>query len=240
VHGFLAEPSDGNEPHPLVMLVHGGPHAQWSDSWRPDVAAWVDHGFAVALVNYRGSTGYGTEWRDSLRGNPGFPEVEDVVSGVDELVKTNVADHSRVVLAGASWGGYITLLGLGRHPDRWVVGVAAVPVADYVAAYDDEAPLLKSLDRELFGGDPTQVPDLYAERSPITYIDDVRAPVLILAGDNDTRCPIQQILNYVARLEARGAAHEVYRYEAGHGSMVVDERIRQMAAELTFVTKRVG
>jgi dipeptidyl aminopeptidase/acylaminoacyl peptidase len=239
VHGFIAEPAGGGRPHPTVMLVHGGPTWAYSDSFMPDVQAWVDHGFAVGMVNYRGSTGYGVAFRDALIGNPGFPEVADVVAGLDDLVASGVADPARAVLAGGSWGGYITLLGLGREPDRWAAGVAAVPVADYVTAYKDEAPTLQAFDRSLFGGDPDDVRTLFEERSPLTYVDAVRAPVLIIAGDNDSRCPIQQVLNYVRALESRRHPFEVYRFDAGHGSLVIDERVRQMKAELDFVLGRV-
>ncbi len=238
VHGFVAEPA-GDPPHPVVMLVHGGPTWAYSDTFMPDVQAWVDHGFAVAMVNYRGSTGYGVPWRDALIGDPGFPEVEDVVAGLDDLVRSGVADPARAVVAGGSWGGYVTLLALGRHPDRWAAGVAAVPVADYPTAYRDEAPGLQAFDRSLFGGGPDELPDLYSERSPLTYAEHVRAPVLVIAGDNDTRCPIRQVLNYVEALQARGATVEIYRFDAGHGSMVVDERVRQMAEELRFVLHHV-
>jgi len=139
-----------------------------------------------------------------------------------------------VVLAGASWGGFLTLLGLGTYPDRWAAGIAGVPVADYVAAYEDEMEGLKAFDRSLFGGSPEQVPDKYSDSSPLTYVGDVRAPVLILAGENDPRCPIRQIENYVAALAQRNLTHEVYRYDAGHGSLVDDERVRQMRVELGF------
>ena len=240
VHGFLVEPPDRDPPHPTVVLVHGGPNWLWADAWRPEVPAWVDHGFAVALVNYRGSTGYGPQWRDALLGDPGFPELEDEVAALDDLVQIGLADPERVVLAGGSWGGYITLLGLGRHPDRWAAGVAVVPVADYVAAFEDEAPGLKALDKMLFGGTPEEEPDLYAERSPITYVDGVRAPVLVIAGDNDSRCPIRQVLNYLTRLDELGKPHEVHRFDAGHGSMVIEERVDHMRRELSFVLAHVN
>src|SRR5262249_52570252 len=83
-------------------------------------------------------------------------------------------------------------LGLGVQPDRWALGLALVPVADYVAAYEDEMDSLKALDRGLFGGSPEQVPEVYEECSPLTYVDQVRAPVLVLAGESDARCPIRQ------------------------------------------------
>jgi dipeptidyl aminopeptidase/acylaminoacyl peptidase len=144
------------------------------------------------------------------------------------------------VLTGGSWGGYLTLLGLGTQPDRWRCGVAAVPVADYVAAYEDEMEPLKAFDRSLFGGSPEEVPEVYERCSPLTYVAQVRAPLLVLAGANDPRCPIRQVDNYLAALEEHGIPHEVYRFDAGHGSLVVDERVRQMRAELAFVADVLG
>ncbi len=238
VHGFVATPA-GAGPYPVVMLVHGGPTWAYSDTFMADVQAFVDHGLAVAMVNYRGSTGYGTAFRDALIGNPGFPEVADVVAGLDALVAEGLVDPARAAIAGGSWGGYITLLALGLHPERWAVATAAVPVADYVTAFADEAPALQSFDRTLFGGGPDEVGDLYVERSPLTYVDRVTAPVLVIAGDNDSRCPLQQVLNYVEALQARGATVELYRFDAGHGSMVIDERVRQMQAELDFLLPRL-
>ena len=136
-------------------------------------------------------------------------------------------------------GGFLTLLGLGLYPDRWALGLAGVPVADYVAAYEDEMDSLKGFDRSLFGGTPEEVPDRYRDSSPITYLEQVRAPVLILAGENDPRCPIRQIDNYVAALTERHLPHEVYRYDAGHGSLVDDERVRQMQVELDFTARHL-
>jgi dipeptidyl aminopeptidase/acylaminoacyl peptidase len=236
VHGFVAAPP-GEGPFPTVMYVHGGPTWGYTDMFMPATQAWVDHGYAVAMVNYRGSTGYGMKFRDALIGDPGFPECEDVLAGLDELISSGVADRDRAIVAGGSWGGYVTLLSIGLYPDRYAAAAAAVPVADYVAAYEDESTELQAFDRSLFLGTPQDNPGLYAERSPITYVDAVRTPVLILAGDHDSRCPIRQILNYLDRLQARGHPHEVYRFEAGHDSLVIDERIRQMAAQLAFVER---
>jgi len=238
VHGFYVTPP-GDGPFPIVMDVHGGPTWAYADDFRPSVQAWVDHGIAVAMVNYRGSTGYGKEFRDALIGNPGFPETEDVAAGLQDLIDQGIADPARVVVAGNSWGGYITLMSLGLHAHRYALGLAGVPVADYPAAYEDEAEVLRAYDRTLFGGGYEDVPDLYHERSPMTYIDNVRAPVLILAGDNDMRCPIRQILNYTERLTELGREFELYRFEAGHGSMVIDEQIRQMRLRLDYTLARI-
>ena len=244
VHALLRRPAGNGRqplpaPLPLVVDIHGGPTAHDADLFRAYPSAWVDHGYAVVQVNYRGSTGYGSAWRDALEARVGHTELEDIVAVRDHLVAIGLADPARIVLAGASWGGYLTLLGLGLYPDRWAVGLAGVPVADYLAAYEDEMDGLKAFDRSLFGGSPQEVPDKYRDASPITYVDAVRAPVLVLAGENDPRCPIRQIENYVTALTERGIIHEVYRYDAGHGSLVDDERVRQARAELDFAARHL-
>ena len=240
VHALLARPAHASAPYATVFLVHGGPTWNDSDAFAADRAAYVDLGCAVVEVNYRGSTGYGREWRDALTGRPGLTELEDLAAVREHLVATGVADPGRIALTGGSWGGYLTLLGLGTQPGLWSVGVASVPVADYLAAYEDEMEPLKAFDRSLFGGSPEQVPEVYARSSPLTYVADVQAPVLVVAGANDPRCPIRQVENWLAAADALGKDVEVYRFDAGHGSLVVEERVRQMRAELAFVARRLG
>ena len=239
IHAFVAEPPAGR-PHPAIFVVHGGPEAHDRDTFAPPVQAWVDHGLTVVLVNYRGSSGYGRSWRDALTGNPGLTELEDLAAVFDRVVAEGIADRDRVALSGGSWGGYLTLLGLGTQPERWALGVAVVPVADYVAAFEDEMEPLKAFDRALFGATPVEDPELYRLRSPITHVDRVRVPVMILAGENDPRCPIRQIDNYLARLDELGKPHEVMRFDAGHSSLRTDERIRQQEAQIDFVARHLG
>lgn len=239
IHALVAQPPTPG-PHPTIFSIHGGPEAHDRDSYSPPVQAWVDHGLAVVLVNYRGSSGYGRAWRDALTGNPGLTELQDIAQVFEQVVADGIADPQRIVLSGYSWGGYLTLLGLGTQPDRWALGIAGVPVADFVAAYQDEMEPLKAYDRALFGASPDEAPELYRVRSPLTYVEEVKVPVIILAGENDPRCPIRQIDNYIGRLGELGKPHEVVRYEAGHGSLRTNERIRQMEAELDFVARHLG
>ncbi|MDP9863710.1 MULTISPECIES: S9 family peptidase [Streptosporangium] len=239
IHALVSRPDRGSGPFPTIFLLHGGPTSQDDDSFVPQVAAWVDLGFAVVRVNYRGSTGYGSAWRDALTGEVGHIELSDVAAVRDVMVERGVADPDRLVLSGASWGGYLTLLGLGTQPKVWAAGIAAVPIADHLATYEEETEALRAYHRALLGGSPAEQPERYANCSPITYVDQVEAPLLILAGENDPRCPIGQIETYVSRLAARGHEHTVYRYDAGHGSLVVSERIAQMSAQLEFARRHV-
>ncbi len=236
VHALLSAPPGADRPLPTVFALHGGPHAADEDRFDAGRAAWVDAGFAVVEVNYRGSTGYGSVWRDAIEGRPGLTELEDVAAVHDWAVASGLADPARCVVDGWSWGGYLALLALGAQPERWAGGVAGVPVADYLSAYDDEMEQLRAFDRALFGGSPEQVPDRYRECSPLTYVDRVRAPLLVLAGENDPRCPIRQVDNYLAALAARPDAPEyrVLRFDAGHGSLVIEQTLRHVAAEIAF------
>jgi dipeptidyl aminopeptidase/acylaminoacyl peptidase len=238
VHGFYATP-EGEGPWPVLVRPHGGPTWLDEDRWNPEVQSYVDAGLAVMMVNYRGSTGYGVEWRDALIGDIGGPELEDLNAGLQHLVDEGIADPTRAAVGGWSWGGYLTLMELGKHHDLWLCGVAGVPVGDYELSYDDMSPVLQAYDRALLGGRPEDVPELMRDRNPIHFADEVRVPVLFLIGENDSRCPLRQAMAYVDRLAARGHPHEVYLFSTGHGSFDIDEEIRQQRTILAFLAANV-
>jgi acetyl esterase/lipase len=239
VHVFIAEPAM-QAPHPTIFIVHGGPSSHDQDAFYPGVQAWVDHGFAVVLANYRGSTGYGKEWRDAIVGRVGLTELEDLAKVYNRVIADGVADPKRIVLSGGSWGGYLTLLGLGTQPDRWALGIPIVPVGDYIAAYEDEMEPLKKYDAALFGGTPEEVPESYRQSNAVTYAEHVRVPMLLIVGQNDPRCPSRSVDIYRERLMQLGKKFEEYRFDAGHGSLVVDEQIRQVEMQIAFVARNLG
>ena len=220
IHALLSRPSGtgeagaGDLSHhalPTVFLVHGGPTAADEDSFDAERAAYLDAGLAVCQVNYRGSTGYGSAWRDANAERVGHIELADIAAVHDHLVTTGWVDADASAIVGHSWGGYLALLAVGTQPSRWSAAVAGVPVADYVAAYEDEMEPLRAFDRALFGGSPDERPDAYADSSPLSYVRQVRTPLLVLAGENDPRCPIRQIDNYLDALAAQHADYRVYR-----------------------------
>jgi len=239
IHALVSRPEHLSAPLPAIFLLHGGPTTHDRDAFSPEVSAWVDAGFAVVRVNYRGSTGYGSPWRDALHGDVGHIELADVAAVRQYVVERGIVDPERLVLAGTSWGGYLTLLGLGTQPGLWAAGIAAVPIACHQTSYEDEAESLRAYHRALLGGSPDEQPERYAASSPITYVDQVKSPLLILAGENDTRCPLRQIEKYVAQLAEHGREHEVYTYDGVGGNLVVAERIAQTALQLEFARKHV-
>ena len=237
VHGLVNLPTLGGAPYPTVFLVHGGPTGQDRDSWAEIPAALVDQGYAVVRVNYRGSTGYGAAWRDALRRRPGFIELEDITAVRERLEQDGVVDPSAVSIMGGSWGGYLTLMAVGMQPDRWRSGAALVPLADWLVALEDSPPWMASGDASMMQGTVEEIPEAYRAASPITYVDDVVAPLFVSAGENDPRCPVRQVDGYVERLRARG--HDV-RYErlgAGHALPDLDMRVLEMRQLLEFFAK---
>jgi dienelactone hydrolase len=237
IEGFLVRPPGGEGPVPTIVSVHGGPEWHHTDGWDPGTQAFVDHGFAVLLVNYRGSTGHGTAFRETLQGNIGFPESEDVIAGLDHVIAAGITDPANVFLEGWSWGGYLAMLNAGLHPGRWRAIMAGIPTGDYVAAHYEAAPPIRAWDDAVMGGSPMDLPELYRERNPMTYVDRVTAPMLVIAGEHDSRCPLGQVMTYVHALRARHHPVDVHLYAAGHHSNDVAEQIRHVELTMAFFAR---
>jgi dienelactone hydrolase len=238
IQGWLIRP-DGAPPFPTIVSIHGGPEYHNTDAFDARRQAYVDHGFAILLVNYRGSTGYGTEFRQRLRGDIGFPESEDVNAGLDHLVAEGIADPHRLFIEGWSWGGYLATLNAGLHPDRWRAVVAGIPVGDYVASHYECSAPLRAWDVATMGGSPMDLPELYHERNPMTYVDRVEAPVLMIAGEHDSRCPLGQVMTYAHALRRRGKDIAVHLYPAGHHANDVQEQILHVELAMELFLRRL-
>lgn len=240
VHGLLRRPPAATAPYPVVVRLHDGPHTRDADAFDPEAAAWVDHGLAVLSVNFRGSTGYGNTWREGHGGDVGFAELADVAAVHDHLIADGVADPDRSVLSGTGRGGSLVLLGLGTQPQRWALGVAISPVADTAGAYDGQSAELQAQNRARFGGTPQQAPAAYRRASPLTYVDQVRAPVLILASRGDVRGPADQVEVFARALREAGGQVRTSVDEQGAGGHVDADRIAQMRLQLQFAADHLG
>ena len=238
VQSFVATPP-GDGPWPTVMSVHGGPEWHQREMFDAETQAFVDAGFAVAMPNYRGSTGYGIEFRRALIGNPWLPETEDVIACLDGLIADGITDPDRVAFAGWSWGGCLACLAEGLHPSRWKALFAGIPSGDFVAAHHACMPELKAYDLALYGGGPDELPEIWAERNPMTYVDRAQAPVLVIGGERDPRCPLEGITPWVDALRERGVTVEVHLYPEGHHANDVNVQVRHMRLILEFFTRYV-
>jgi dipeptidyl aminopeptidase/acylaminoacyl peptidase len=239
LQAWLAVP-DGPGPHPVVLETHGGPTIAMFPSFHPQGQAFVDEGFAFLSLNYHGSTTFGREFEQSIWGQLGELEILDLAAARTWLIEQGIAAPDRILLTGWSYGGYLTLLGLGRQPDLWAGGMAGVAIADWLLNYEDSSDLLRGYQRMLFLGGPEERGDAMRAGSPMTYVDDVRAPVLIIQGRNDTRTPARPVEHYVERLQARGHDVEIDWFDAGHTGASDELAIAHQARMLAFARRVVG
>jgi dipeptidyl aminopeptidase/acylaminoacyl peptidase len=206
----------------------------------PGAQAWLDHGFAYLTINYRGCGTFGREFEEKIWGDLGHWEVEDMAAARDWLVQQGIASPDEILLTGDSFGGYLTLMGLGKRPDLWAGGMAEVAIADWSIQYEDTADTLRGVQVAVFGGTPEEKPEQYKASSPITYAEQIAAPVLVIQGRNDTRCPARPMEMYEARLRSLGKQIEVEWFDAGHGSMDTEQNIAHQELKLRFAYRVLG
>jgi dipeptidyl aminopeptidase/acylaminoacyl peptidase len=231
---------EGKGPFPMILNTHGGPTAAQPEAYDSGAQAWLDHGFAYMSVNYRGSTTFGRDFENAINGRLGELEVEDMAAARDYAVENGIADADSIILYGGSYGGYLTLQAAGVRPDLWAGGIGIVAIADWHLMYEDQAETLRGYQRSLFGGGPEEKGDQYTKSSPITYVEQIRAPLLIIQGRNDTRCPVRQMEAYLDKMEANGKEVEIEWFDAGHGSRDNEQNIHQYELMLRWAMRVLG
>ncbi len=239
IQAWLAMP-EGQGPFATILHTHGGPTSVMMESFDAQAQTWLDHGFAYLSVNYRGSTTFGKDFQNQIVGDLGHWEVEDVEAALQWLLAQGIADPQRIFKTGWSYGGYMTLMCLGKLPEYFAGGMAGIAIADWGLMYEDQARTLRGYQVALFGGPPETHSEQYRISSPITYAEQVKAPVLIIQGSNDTRCPTRQMEVYLERMRALGKDVRIHWFEAGHGAMQIDEQVRHMQLMLDFVYEVLG
>jgi dipeptidyl aminopeptidase/acylaminoacyl peptidase len=225
LEGLLLEPL-GREVDarvPLVVVVHGGPEAHFSDGWLTRYAnpgqVLAAKGFAVFYPNYRGSTGRGLAFSKTSQGDPAGKEFDDIVDGVDHLVKTGLADPARVGITGGSYGGYATAWGATFYSDRFAAGVMFVGISDLASKGGTTDIPVEDVEVHLMS-DPWKRADQNRERSPLTWVEKAKTPLLILHGTDDPRVHPTQSLMLYRYLKRRGQVPvRLVRYPGeGHGN----------------------
>jgi dipeptidyl aminopeptidase/acylaminoacyl peptidase len=233
IQGWLATP-EGEGPFPTILHTHGGPSSVQSETYSPGSQAWLDHGFAFLTINYHGSVTFGKPFEKSIWGNLGVLEVDDMAAAYQWLVDNKIAVPDEVLLTGGSYGGYLTLQAIGRRPELWAGGMAVVAIADWALMYKDQAETLRGYQRALFKGTPQETPEATRIASPITYAEQIRAPILVIQGSNDTRCPARQMHAYEDNLKSLGKSIHVHWFDAGHGSRAMEQQIEQQELMMRF------
>jgi len=207
---------------PAVVYVHGGPNWLTQVTWDPLVQYMVSREWVVLAPNYRGSTGYGRAWQYANRFDLGGVDTQDVVAGADYLAREGIADPVRIAVTGRSWGGYLTMTCLTRYPDRWAAGSAVVPFLNWFTAHANSREDLQHWDLENFG-DPEKDRELWRERSPFFFLDRIQAPVQLICGAHDVRCPASESLQARDRLVEMGKVCDFVLYaDEGHSFLKIE------------------
>lgn len=213
---------EGKGPFATILDTHGGPTAAQFNVFSPRGQVWLDHGFAFASVNFRGSTTFGKEFEKKINGDVGHWEVEDMVAAREWLVRNRIARPDEVFLTGWSYGGYLTLHAMGLYPGLWAGGMGGVVVADWVTEYEDEPDTMKGYDVALHLGTPADKLEEYKRASPINYVERLAAPLLIIQGRNDVRDPPRQVELYEAKAKSLGKDVKVVWFETGHAGSAMN------------------
>ncbi|MAT40765.1 MAG: hypothetical protein CL609_00375 [Anaerolineaceae bacterium] len=237
VPALLYRPPKSDTLPPAVVIVHGGPNWLTQITWDPLVQHMLSRGWVVLAPNYRGSTGYGRDWQLASRFDLGGVDTEDVVAGADFLEREGLADPRRIAVTGRSWGGYLTMTCLTQFPNRWAAGSAAVPFLNWFTSHKNSRQDLQHWDRENFG-DPEKDYDLWYQRSPYFFLDRIQAPVQLLCGANDVRCPASESLQAQEKLLSLGKVCEYHAYEGeGHALLKVENQVDAKRRRAEFLAK---
>jgi dipeptidyl aminopeptidase/acylaminoacyl peptidase len=206
---------DGSNP--ALVLPHGGPTGQSGDYWSPRVAAFVSRGYICIEPNVRGSTGYGMEFQKANYKDLGGGDLQDEVYAAKFLEATGYVNPKKIGITGGSYGGFMTLMAIGKTPDIWAAGVELFGIINWLSMLEHSDALLQQYERSLLG-DPVKDRATYDAASPITYIHSVKAPLLVLQGDNDPRVPKEEAEQVVALLKKDGKTVDAHYYaNEGHG-----------------------
>ena len=202
---------------PLIVYIHGGPTGQSTSEFNPRAQFFTSRGYAVLEVNYRGSAGFGREYRDKLRRNWGVFDVEDAVSGAQHLIDENLVDKERLVILGGSAGGFTVLKTLEDYPAFFKAGVCLYGVSNQFTLAAETHKFEAFYSVSLLGPLP-EASELYRERSPAFFVDRIEDPIAIFQGEDDVVVPRSQSDEVVLSLQSRGIPHIYHVYPGeGHG-----------------------
>jgi dipeptidyl aminopeptidase/acylaminoacyl peptidase len=214
-----------NGQNAAIVYIHGGPTAQSMNSFNRFVQFAANQGYMVLAPNYRGSTGYGKEFQQANLFDMGGGDLQDVLAGVDWIKQTGHLDPKKIAVMGGSYGGYLSMMAVTKAPEVWAAGVPIVPFVNWFTEIENEDPVLQQSDLATMG-DVVKNKALYEDRSPINFIDQIKAPLLLLAGAHDPRCPKSETQQVVDAIRKRGGTVDSKVYEnEGHGFARVENQI---------------
>jgi dipeptidyl aminopeptidase/acylaminoacyl peptidase len=226
---------DGSNP--AVVLPHGGPTGQTTDYFNSTAAALASRGYICIAPNVRGSTGYGMEFQKANFQDLGGGDLQDEVYATKFLLDTGYVHGKKIGITGGSYGGFMTLMAIGKTPDVWAAAVELFGIIDWYTMLQHEDPFLQEYEKSLLG-DPAKDKAVYERTSPIKYIRNEQAPLLILQGDNDIRVPKEEAEQVYDLLKKEGRTVEAHYYAAeGHGFAKRENQIDALRRTVAWFDK---
>lgn len=233
---------DPSKKYPLILQIHGGPQALYGESFYHEFQLLAGRGYVVLYTNPRGSDGYGQGFVSALRGDWGGVDHRDVMAGVDWLIGQGFIDESRMGVTGGSYGGYLTNWIIGQT-DRFKAAVSGRSTSDRYSHYG-HSDIGSFTGDWSFGGPPWENGDFYRERSPLTYVANVRTPLLLEHQENDHRCPVPQAEEFYVALKKLGRDVELIRFpDESHDmsrSGKPSHRVERLARIAAWFDKWIG
>jgi dipeptidyl aminopeptidase/acylaminoacyl peptidase len=239
ISAFLAMPRnlkrDGSNP--LIVLPHGGPTGQVEDSFSPRIIALVSRGYTVIAPNVRGSTGYGVAFEKANYQDLGGGDLQEEIYGVKFMEATGYIDPKKVGITGGSYGGFMTLMAIGKAPEIWAAAVEEYGIIDWYTMLQHSDPLLQEYEKSLLG-DPVKDRAKYEAASPIQFLRKERAPLLVMQGERDIRVPREEAAQVVDILKKEGRTVDaVYYPQEGHGFMKREDQIDEITRMVAWFDK---
>jgi dipeptidyl aminopeptidase/acylaminoacyl peptidase len=206
LQGWLLKPpafdDAGGVKYPLILQIHGGPHAMYGHAPFHEMQLMAARGYVVLFTNPRGSAGYGEEFATCTRGRWGEADLPDILGALDAVLALGFVDRERVGVTGGSYGGYLTNWAVG-HSDRFKAAVTQRCVSNFHSMYGTSDIGFDFGEYE-FGGTPWADAEKLLRHSPISYVERVNTPLLIIHNEGDLRCPIEQAEQLFVALERLG------------------------------------
>ncbi len=224
-------------PAPTIVMIHGGPNWHYSAEWNPIMAHFASRGYAVLAPNYRGSTGYGRDWQYAARFDLGGVDTRDIAAGAQYLIREGIADPKRIAVTGRSHGGYLTMTCMTQFPELWCGGSAIVPFMNWFKSHEESREDLQHWNIENMG-DPKENYERWYSASPYFFLDRIHAPVQLICGGNDPRCPSSDSLDARDKLVELGKDVESLLYEdEGHSFLKIENVLDSEIKRVKFLVR---
>jgi len=225
---------------PAIIVIHGGPESQIRPGFSPMIQFFLSAGFAVITPNIRGSTGYGRTYLDLDNKEKRLDSIRDIKWLVKQLKeKEDSIDSNRLVIFGGSYGGFAVLSAMTEYPDLWKAGIDVFGIADFVTFLQNTAEWRRGLRASEYGSLENDMETLI-RISPIHKVDKIKAPLFIIAGDNDERVPVSESIQMYEKLKAKGLQVELLRFaDEGHGITKLENKITAYARIIEWLKKFV-